>query len=137
MIKKYLLKLRDKIFRKQDKKLDELQKKVNELQKKLDEQKKQNTNLKNYITKEMKRRDLWKIKNAEVKRLAKGRPIWVIKSPEPDSNDRIVWGEYNFALSLKAELEKLGFYVLIQEYDNWYCEIDADVVVVLRGPYAY
>ena len=107
MIKKLLLKLRDKIFRKQDKKLDELQKKVNELHKKVnelnkksDEQKKQNTNLKNYINKEIKRRDLWKVKNAEVQRLAKGKKIWVIKSPEPDSNEKFVWGEYNFSRAL-------------------------------------
>ena len=137
MIRKLMLKIRDKIFAKHYRKLDALHKKVNELNKKLDDQKKQTTNLKNYVGKELKRRDLWPVKAAEVKWLAKGKPIWVIKSPEPDTNEKFVWGEYNFSRALKREIEKLGYYVVIEEYENWYCEVEADVVLVLRGPHDY
>ncbi len=137
MIKKVLLKLRDKIFRKQDKKLDELQKKVNDIQKKLDTQKKQNTQLKSYIEKEFKRRDLWTVKKAEVKWLAKDKKVWVIKAPFPDNNGKFAWGEYFFSSALQKALEDLGYFVVVQSYDDWYCEIDADYVLVLRGRHTY
>ena len=144
MIKKLLNKLINKFWRKQDKKItnlqksvNELQKSVNELQKKLNEQKKLNRELKNYVTNETERRDYWKVRGAEVKWLAKGKKIWVIKIPAPDTDVKFSWGEYYFACSLKRELEELGYYVVIDFREDWYCEIEADFVLVLRGRRVY
>lgn len=151
MIKKFLIRMRDKFWRKQDKKLRELQKSVDdlkkavdglkaselELKKKLEEQKKQTTDFRNYVTKEMERRDLWKLRASEIKWLAKGKKIWVIKSPEPDNETRFAWGEHYFANTIKLELEKLGYYVVIDTHPDWYCEVEADVVLVLGRCYKY
>ena len=64
-------------------------------------------------------------------------PLWVIKCPAPDDETKIRWGDYHFALSLQKNLEKLGLYVIVQMREEWYCEMTADVVIVIRGGTAY
>ena len=59
----------------------------------------------------------------------------LIKSPNPAGDKH--WGDYYFAIALKKSLEKKGFKVIHQEHDNWYDDIDADIVIVLRGLYEY
>jgi len=151
MIKKLINRFINKFWRKQDKKLSDLQKSVtelqksvnnlqknaNELQKKLNEQKTANRDLKNYLVKEIERHDYWKVRAAEIKWLAKGKKIWVIKIPTPDTNAKLSWGEYHFAYALKRELENLGYYAVVDLYENWYCEIEADFVLVLKGKRVY
>lgn len=88
---------------------------------------------KKYIGQEFVRRDEWKVRPAETERLANGRPVWVIKCPAPEGENKVRWGDYHFALSLKKYLERHGCYVLIDLREDWGCEELADVVLVLRG----
>jgi len=137
MIKKWLNKLINKFWRKQDKKLNELQKSVEQLEKQLEEQQKKTNNLRNFVKKELEKRDQWEMRSAEIKFLAKGKKIWVIKCPAPDTADKILWGPHNFSVALKRELEAKGYYVVIDYHNNWAGRIDADYVLVLRGLHAY
>lgn len=59
----------------------------------------------------------------------------VIKSPNPVNDKR--WGDYFFANTLKKSLSKKGFNVIVQEYENWYDDVKADIVIVLRGIIEY
>ncbi len=86
---------------------------------------------------ELKRRDEWKLREAEFKFLAKGRPIWVIKCPAPEGPRKVKWGDYHFAVSLKKYLEREGVFCVIDCKENWAAESGADVVVVLRGNACY
>lgn len=86
---------------------------------------------------EFRRRDIWALKAEEVKRLAAGKKIWVIKCPAPDSDNKYRWGDYAFSVTMKRYLEAQGFYVIIDCYEDWYCNVNADVVLVLRGLYDY
>ena len=86
---------------------------------------------------ELKRRDRWKTMSAENKRSAGGRPIWVIKCPAPEGKDKVLWGDYPYALALKKYLERLNCFVIIDTREDWGCEEGADVVLVLRGTYFY
>lgn len=95
------------------------------------------TAIKTFVDQEFKRRDNWKGRTAETKRMSKGRPVWVIKCPAPDDASKIRWGDYSFALALKQELGKRGIYVLVDTREDWGCEAGADVVVVLRGCLSY
>ena len=137
MIKKFLNRLINKFWRKQNKKLNALQKSVDNLEKELEAQKNQTQNLKTFIQKELTKRDEWEIRSAEVKHLAKGKKIWVLKCPAPDTKDKLLWGPHNFCLALKRELEAKGYYVVIDYHDDWACRIDADYVLVSRGVHAY
>ena len=137
MIKKWLNKLINKFWRKQDKKLNELQSAVENLEKQLEEQKKKTNNLRNFVKKELEKRDQWEMRSAEIKFLAKGKKIWVIKCPAPDTADKILWGPHNFSVALKRELEAKGYYVVIDYHNNWAGRIDADYVLVLRGLHTY
>lgn len=89
------------------------------------------------VKEEFRRRDIWALRAAEVKRLAGGKKIWVIKCPAPDSDYKHRWGDYSFAVTLKRYLEKQNFYVLIDCYEDWYCDVNADVVLVIRGLHSY
>lgn len=67
------------------------------------------------------------------RKLADGKEIWVIKAGFPDAPVKKWWSEYVFSNSLKKYLERLGYYVVIESYDEWYDGGEADVVIVLRG----
>ena len=71
------------------------------------------------------------------RKLADGKEIWVIKAGFPDAPVKKWWSEYVFSNSLKKYLERLGYYVVIESYDEWYDGGEADVVIVLRGHKAY
>lgn len=97
------------------------------------EHNKSQINVQNYINQELKRRDDWMLRASENKRIAAGRPIWIIKCPAPEDVTRERWGDYPFALALKKYLERLNCYVVIDTREDWGCEEGADVVLVLRG----
>lgn len=130
MIKKFLKKIWNRFWRRQDKKLDELKKKVTALEKSLEEEKKLTRDLKSYVKKEMERRDEWEKRSAELRYLAKGKKIWVIKNPAPANDDKVNWGEYGFYLNMKKQLEDQGYYVFIDYHEDWNGPIDADYVLV-------
>lgn len=121
------------ILEKQRKELENQRKLLDELRRNDKEQLKAIANLKQFIDQELKRRDGWGGRAAEVSRLAKGKPVWVIKCPAPEDDSKICWGDYPFALTLKRELEKRGVYVAVDTREDWGCESGADVVLVLRG----
>ncbi len=121
------------ILEKQRKELENQRKLLDELRRNDKEQLKAIANLKQFIDQELKRRDGWGGRAAEVSRLAKGKPVWVIKCPAPEDDSKIRWGDYPFALTLKRELEKRGVYVAVDTREDWGCESGADVVLVLRG----
>lgn len=137
MLKKLWNKFMNKFWRKQNRKLNNLQKTVDRLEQQLEEQKKQTNQLKNYITEQLERRDAWEIRSAEIKRLAGDKKIWVIKCPAQDSPTKYLWGPHNFSVDLKRELEKRGYYVVIDYRDDWAGMIEADYVLVLRGVHPY
>ena len=89
------------------------------------------------LTEEFRRRDEWPKIRAQMEREAAGRPVWVIKCPAPDNETKLRWGDYPFAMSLKKNLEKLGFFVIVDFKENWAYEEWADVVVALRGSSFY
>ena len=107
------------------------------LQKKDDEQLKAINGVKAYVDQELRRRDSWEVRAEETKRLANGRPVWVIKCPAPEDESKVKWGDYPFALALKRCLEQLNCYVLLDAREDWGCEEGADVVIALRGHYFY
>lgn len=74
---------------------------------------------------------------AQLEWQAKGKSIWIIKTPVPNNEYKQFWGEYYFALSLKKYLERLNVFVLIDNRDNIYDEIEADVILVLRSKKYY
>lgn len=121
------------ILEKQRKELENQRKLLDELRRNDKEQLKAIANLKQFIDQELKRRDGWGGRATEVSRLAKGKPVWVIKCPAPEDDSKIRWGDYPFALTLKRELEKRGVYVAVDTREDWGCESGADVVLVLRG----
>ncbi len=144
MLKKLWNKIVNKFWRKQNRKLDELQKTVDYLGKQLENQekllkaqKRQTTELKKYIAEQFSNRDYWEIRSAEIKHLAKGKKIWVIKCPIPEATDKCFRGPYIFSMELKRELEALGYYVVIDMHNEWTGRIDADYVLVLRGSNVY
>lgn len=93
--------------------------------------------LKKFINQELKRRDTWAGRAAEIRRLSGESPVWVIKCPAPEDDTKVRWGDYSFALTLKRELEKKGVYALVDTREDWGCETGADVVLVLRGCLSY
>ena len=111
----------------------EIRKLLEELKKSDKAQAKAIENIRQQIDREWKRRDGWGKVAAETKRLAAGRPVWVIKCPAPEDESKARWGDYYYARSLKKYLERLGIYVLLDTREDWGCESGADVVLVLRG----
>lgn len=116
-----------------DNKLKELEKENKKQSKLLQENTQALQNLQEQINQEFQRRDDWKKRPAENRKLAKDRPIWVIKCPAPDSEKKVRWGDYAYAVALKRYLDRMGKYTVIDLYEDWNCEEDADVVLVLRG----
>ena len=116
-----------------DNKLKELEKENKKQSKLLQENSQALQNLQEQINREFQRRDDWKKRLAENRKLAKNRPIWVIKCPAPDSEKKVRWGDYAYAVALKRYLDRMGKYTVIDLYEDWNCEEDADVVLVLRG----
>lgn len=88
--------------------------------------------LKEYVSQELHRRDDWGKRAAQVQREAKERQIWVIKCPAPEEK-KIRWGDYAYAVALKRYLDRMGMYTIIDLHEDWDCEVNADVVLVLRG----
>lgn len=129
--------LDNQLMKEQKKLLDSQQKILKELQKNNQAQKDAIKDLRKYIDKELKRRDDWGKHAAETARAAEGRQVWVIKCPAPESNAKVRWGDYSYAVSLKRYLERLDKYVIIDMMEDWGCEEGADVVLVLRGKNFY
>lgn len=71
------------------------------------------------------------------RKLADGKEIWVIKAGFPNTPVKVWWSEYAFSRSLKKYLERWGYFVIVESYDEWYDGEEADVVVVLRGHQEY
>ena len=107
------------------------------LEKQVKKLKEDQEKLKKEFLSELKRRDEWKLREAEFRFLAKGRPVWVIKCPAPESPRKVKWGDYHFAVSLKKYLEREGVFCVIDCKENWAAESGADVVVALRGNACY
>jgi GT2 family glycosyltransferase len=64
---------------------------------------------------------------------------WALKIGAPTVARRESWGDWHFALGLKAALERLDQEVVIDCRDAWYraTAADDDIVLVLRGVTAY
>lgn len=89
--------------------------------------------LKQYVNQELQRRDDWGKRASEIARTANGRSVWVIKCPAPEGTMKVGWGDYAYAVTLKRYLERLGIYTVLDTREDWGCEENADVVLVLRG----
>lgn len=81
---------------------------------------------------EFRRRDVWERKKAEVQRLAKGKEILVIKCPALEGRGAKSV-DYAYCDVLKRYFEEVGYYVIIDCYEDWNCSINADVVVLIHG----
>ena len=128
----------DKKFKDQEKyikkQLKEQEKLIKLQQKNMQEMQK---NLKEYIEQEFVRRENWAKMPAEVKRVADGRKVWVIKCPATEGEAKFFWGDYYYAVALQKYLERQNIYAIIDNRQDWGCDEDADVVLVLRGKYFY
>lgn len=71
------------------------------------------------------------------RKMAAGKEIWVIKAGFPNEPVKKLWSEYAFSSSLKKYLERLGYYAVVESYDEWHEGGEADVVIVLRGHKEY
>lgn len=138
-------KLLDQQQKTMKKMLDQQQKLLNEQQRVAKEQKeihwdhyKSLEAVKTYVDQELSRREDWGKRRAEVQIQAQGRQVWVIKCPAPE-NPAIKrrWGDNAYALTLKRYLERKNIYVIIDNREDWNCEVGADVVLVLRGKFFY
>lgn len=74
---------------------------------------------------------------SERRQLADGKKIWVIKAGFPNEPVKKCWSEYSFSNSLKKYLERLGYYVVIESWEEWENDEEADVIMLLRGHEAY
>lgn len=89
---------------------------------------------KDIVVKEFMRRDVWPRMEAETKRLAGDRPVWVIKCPAREDRLNVgtpFKGDYAYCMTLKKYLEKEGIYAIVQTYEDWYCDVGADVELVM------
>lgn len=55
----------------------------------------------------------------------------------PNTNQKFSWGDYHYAISMKKELELLGYKVHIKTYPEWFDFSNSKYVIVLRGIKAY
>ena len=128
----------DKKFKDQEKyikkQLKEQEKLIKLQQKNMQEMQK---NLKEYIEQEFVRRENWAKMPAEIKRAADGRKVWVIKCPATEGEAKFFWGDYYYAVALQKYLERQNIYAIIDNRQDWGCDEEADVVLVLRGKYFY
>lgn len=86
------------------------------------------------LSEELMRRDIWARAEAETKRLSRGRPVWAIKCPEYVTwlNNRMPFrGDYAYCMTIKKYLEREGIYAVLQLYDDWYCDIGAEVEIAM------
>ena len=127
-----------------DKKLGDMEKEnkrqskvIGDLQKASLAQTKAIEELKAFIEQEFRRRDDWPARNVQLHTEAAGRPLWVIKCPAPEGPVKVRWGDYAYAVTLKRYLDRLGVYTVVDTREDWGCEEDADVVLVLRGCHFY
>ena len=120
----------EKISRNQGKSIQEIQKNDQITTQTLED-------LKQYIDQELQRRDDWGKRAAEIERTAKGRRVWVIKCPAPEGPVKVRWGDYAYAVTLQRYLERQGVYAIVDTKEDWNCEENADVVLVLRGVHFY
>lgn len=132
----------DKKFKDQEKAVTKQLREQTKKQEKLYQQQKQlieemQANLKQYIEQEFTRRDNWAKMAAENRRVADGRPVWVIKCPATEGEAKYRWGDYYYAVALQKYLERQNVYAIIDNRQDWGCEEGADVVLVLRGKYFY
>jgi Glycosyl transferase family 2/Glycosyl transferases group 1 len=74
-----------------------------------------------------------------IRRRDRRPPRWAIKVGPPTVARRESWGDWHFALALKAALERLGQEVVVDCRDAWYRDTtgDDDIALVLRGVTAY
>lgn len=84
------------------------------------------------VQNEFRRRDVWERKKAEVQRLAKGKEILVIKCPALEGRGAKSV-DYAYCDVLKRYFEEVGYYVILDCYEDWNCSINADVVVLIHG----
>ncbi len=83
---------------------------------------------------ELMRRDIWERMPAETKRLAAGRPVWVIKCPSQEywiRTGTAFKADYAYCMTLKKYLEREGIYAVIQIYEDWYCDAGAEVELLM------
>lgn len=116
------LKELEKANKRQEKLLTELQKNILPAQE-----------MKDYIANEFRRRDDWAKRAIQVKKEAGDRQIWVIKCPAPEGEKKVRWGDYAYAVALKRYLDRMGMYTIIDLHEDWDCEVNANIVLVLRG----
>ena len=114
------LKELEKANKRQEKLLTELQKNILPAQE-----------MKDYIANEF--RDDWAKRAIQVQKEAGDRQIWVIKCPAPEGEKKVRWGDYAYAVALKRYLDRMGMYTIIDLHEDWDCEVNADVILVLRG----
>ena len=89
--------------------------------------------IKDYVDQELRRRDDWGKRASEIRHIAGSQQVWVIKCPAPEGEKKVRWGDYAYAVALKRYLDRMGMYTIIDLKEDWGCEEDADVVLVLRG----
>ena len=118
-----------------DNKMKDQQKNFDRQMKK--EMKAQIDDLKAFIENELNRRDEWAKIPAELRRTANGRQVWVIKCPATEGKAKYHWGDYYYAIALQKYLERKNIYVVIDTRQDWGCDEEADVVLVLRGNHFY
>lgn len=95
---------------------------------------------KEVVLAEFRRRDIWQRAEAETRRMAGGRPVWAIKCPDTEFRlkmDIAFRSDYAYCMTLKKALEKEGIYAVVQLYDDWYCDIGADVEILMGGKRDY
>ena len=112
--------------------LDQLRNSVQTLEEKEEKNTKELNKLRREVQNEFRRRDVWERKKAEVQRLAKGKEILVIKCPALEGRGAKSV-DYAYCDVLKRYFEEMGYYVLIDCYEDWNCSINADVVVLIHG----
>lgn len=120
--------------------LEETQAELSDAKEQIRKQNRRISELESAMFREFTRRDEWARREMEVRRLAKGRKIWVIKCPAPDSALKFhggKYGDYAYCLTIKKNLEALGYYVVLDCYEDWDCSINADVVLVIRGTHDF
>lgn len=120
--------------------LEELQIQLEDAEKQIQKQNRRIGDLEKTIQKEFQRRDQWEKRAAEIRYRAQGKQIWSIKCPAPDSRLRFhggKYGDYAYCLTIRRQLEQMGYYAYVDCYEDWDCPVEADVVLVIRGVHEY
>lgn len=120
--------------------LEELQNQLEDAEKQIQKQSRRIGDLEKTIQKEFQRRDQWEKRAAEIRYCAQGKQIWSIKCPAPDSRLRFhggKYGDYAYCLTIRRQLEQMGYYAYVDCYEDWDCPVEADVVLVIRGVHEY